>query len=185
MLRSMIGLLLLLALPALAAEPPPGAWEFGTDRPGGDYADFNLKRDDPGLCQARCLADAQCLAWTYVAPGVQGDLAHCWLKSSVPDPVPRDCCVSGIEHGPVSAEQLACEAGGGTWARGGRMQEALCFQNFPDAGRPCTRQADCQGQCLDPMETGRPPGECSPVSPLFGCYAYYDADGLHHSICVD
>src|SRR5207237_8212495 len=29
----------------------------------------------------------QCRAWTYVKPGVQGNLARCWLKNQVPNPV--------------------------------------------------------------------------------------------------
>ncbi len=39
--------------------------------------------------------------------GVQGNLAHCWLKNSVPKPVRDKCCVSGL---PVRAH--GCEIGG-------------------------------------------------------------------------
>ncbi|MCB1627386.1 MAG: PAN domain-containing protein [Xanthomonadales bacterium] len=78
-----------LGLPLAAMEP-------GTDRPGSDYRDFDLDQADPAQCAMACDGDAQCAAWTYVQPGVQGDSARCWLKNQVPDPVASDCCISGL-----------------------------------------------------------------------------------------
>jgi hypothetical protein len=37
----------------------------------------------------------RCKAWTWVRKGVQGPAAHCWLKDSVPPPVPDKNCWSG------------------------------------------------------------------------------------------
>ena len=74
--------------PALAVEP-------NTNRPGNDYRDFDLASADPTLCEKACADDAQCLAWTYVKPGIQAEAARCWLKNPAPDPVAEDCCVSG------------------------------------------------------------------------------------------
>ena len=73
-----------------------GALETGTDRPGGDYTSFDLPSADPGLCRQRCADESRCRAWTYVKPGVQGNKARCWLKSSEPPAVKRGCCVSGL-----------------------------------------------------------------------------------------
>lgn len=72
------------------------ALEPDTDRPGGDFMDFVMPQPEPMLCRAACLAAPSCQAWTFVKPGLSGPQAHCWLKSSVPEPVERDCCVSGV-----------------------------------------------------------------------------------------
>jgi hypothetical protein len=74
--------------------------EGNTDRPGLDYRSFDLPAADPKLCQDACAGEANCKAFTYVRPGVQGPSARCWLKSSVPNPVSNNCCVSGVKPPP-------------------------------------------------------------------------------------
>ena len=69
--------------------------EYGVDRLGFDYRSFELSDADPKICQSSCSVDHQCKAWTYVKPGVQGNLARCWLKDKVPQPRVNDCCISG------------------------------------------------------------------------------------------
>ena len=81
-------------LPVLADSIP---LENNIDRPGSDYRDFDLPTADPNLCRAACEAEAECKAFTYVRPGMQGPSARCWLKDSVPDAVPNDYCVSGVK----------------------------------------------------------------------------------------
>lgn len=71
------------------------AAEFGTDRPGLDYRNFDLSRPDHGLCEQACAADRKCRAWTYVRPGIRGTSAHCRLKFAVPKASRSGCCVSG------------------------------------------------------------------------------------------
>jgi hypothetical protein len=91
--------------PAQAAAPPPppppgptgGAYETDYDRGGSDYRSFDLPEPRPELCRGTCEREAQCLAFTYVKPGVQGPAPRCWLKSSVPPPRPNGCCVSGVK----------------------------------------------------------------------------------------
>ena len=72
------------------------SYEYDTDRPSGDYTNFDLPNADPQLCAARCVSDAQCKAWTYVIPGAQGSSARCWLKNAVPPSVAADFAVSGV-----------------------------------------------------------------------------------------
>lgn len=48
------------------------------------------------MCQALCAGDPDCASWTYVNPGLQGDLAMCWMKSGVPDGFSNPCCTSGV-----------------------------------------------------------------------------------------
>jgi uncharacterized protein YkwD len=74
-----------------------------TNRPGSDYANFDLKGAYPSDCRDACLKDAACKAWTYVKPGVQGPKARCWLKNAAPGERPDECCVSGINPATASA----------------------------------------------------------------------------------
>ncbi len=73
-----------------------GDFEYGTNRPGGDYRNFDLAQPNPEDCQIECQNDGRCQAWTFVHPGYQGPQARCWLKDQVPDAISNDCCVSGI-----------------------------------------------------------------------------------------
>jgi hypothetical protein len=78
-----------------------GYREEGTDRPGSDYDNFDLRADDPSLCRQACEGDPGCRAWTYVQPNtIQGPNPRCWLKDAVPPPQRSDCCVSGVVTGP-------------------------------------------------------------------------------------
>jgi len=86
----------------LAPPPPPlppGA-QVNRDRPGNDYASFNLVSANPTLCYNACQADGSCTAWTYVRPGVQGPKAVCFLKNPTPAAVVDNCCISGAKVGP-------------------------------------------------------------------------------------
>jgi curli biogenesis system outer membrane secretion channel CsgG len=84
------------AVPTRTAQPR-GWMKAGINLNGADYRDFELDTSDPELCRSACQDDSRCRAWTYVKPGVQGDLAHCWLKDSVPERWEDDTCVSGAK----------------------------------------------------------------------------------------
>jgi len=76
----------------------PSGMEFDTDRPGMDYANFDLPYADPKLCMEACNKDPRCKAWTYVKPNtIQGPRPRCWLKHSVPPPKRHYCCISGVK----------------------------------------------------------------------------------------
>src|SRR6266576_3481075 len=62
---------------------PQSNLEYDTNRPGGDYRNFELSQADPAICRNECQADSTCRSFTYVKPGVQGARAHCWMKSEV------------------------------------------------------------------------------------------------------
>lgn len=72
------------------------ALEQNTDRPGYDFQNFDLAAPNPQLCADACVRDSNCHSFTYVNPGVQGPSARCWLKNSVAQSVPSNCCVSGV-----------------------------------------------------------------------------------------
>lgn len=84
-------------LGAVAVDQTARGLENNTNRPGSDFHSFTLGSADPELCRQACEKDPRCVAFTYVKPGLQGKSARCWLKDSVPDSVPDNCCVSGVK----------------------------------------------------------------------------------------
>lgn len=72
--------------------------EIAVDRMYGDYANYDLPSGDPAECRAACDRDGQCVAWTFVKPGVQANVARCWLKNQEPQPAASDCCISGVKR---------------------------------------------------------------------------------------
>ncbi len=93
--------------------------EEGSDRPGSDYANFNLPSPDYGLCERACNNDGRCQAWTYVRPGVQGPTARCWLKTAVPPARANQCCVSGTKSAGGTPLAGGTPSAGGTPLAGG------------------------------------------------------------------
>jgi len=65
--------------------------EANVDRPGSDY-DHKVNGMTCHVCQETCYKEAECKAWTFVKGGPN---AGCWLKNSVPQPVPNNACISG------------------------------------------------------------------------------------------
>lgn len=98
--------LALAALAAFGATQDAGAAreakmtvEKDTDRLGGDYQGFFLDKPQANLCRKACKEDDQCVAYTYVKPGVQDPTrARCYLKNVVPPPTPNECCESGVKE---------------------------------------------------------------------------------------
>jgi 1-phosphatidylinositol phosphodiesterase len=108
-MRSLLALALLTASCTIVQSAPgtPGyvssgsaTLELNVDRPGSDYRSFDLGSPRPEECRDTCMVEPQCVAFTYVNPGVQGPSARCWLKNSVPPPSASNCCVSGVKNAP-------------------------------------------------------------------------------------
>ena len=89
-LRSMIvaSALMVATLSIASAD----TYEPNTNRPGGDYNNFEV--GTPSDCRTACLKDARCQAWTFVKPGIQGRRARCWMKDRVPPAVASGCCTA-------------------------------------------------------------------------------------------
>lgn len=78
-------------------EPRRGPLEYSIDRHGGDYRNFDTSTDPAGTpCKSACEAEHRCRAWTYVRPGYIGASARCYLKSKIPRPRRKPCCISGV-----------------------------------------------------------------------------------------
>ncbi len=70
--------------------------ELDTDRPGKNLRSFDLSSGNPALCEDACEKEPNCMAWTFVKPGIKGTMAKCWLKSGIPSPIRSSCCISGV-----------------------------------------------------------------------------------------
>jgi hypothetical protein len=82
--------------PAAGAAPAAHGPFPNTNLYGADYR--HLSTDNSADCQSACKKDKECLAWTYVRPGVQGPDARCYLKNKIPQSTINNCCTSGIER---------------------------------------------------------------------------------------
>lgn len=93
--------ILFLAVPAdIATTDAQSSFsvEYDTDRGGSDYRAFDLARPTHELCRDACAGDANCKSYTYTKP-YNNYPARCFLKNSVPNPVPyRSCCISGVKN---------------------------------------------------------------------------------------
>ena len=78
-------------------EPRKGPIEFGIDRFGSDYRNFDKPADPMGAaCHAACEGEDRCRAWTYVRPGYIAASARCFLKDKLTRPRHKPCCISGV-----------------------------------------------------------------------------------------
>jgi V8-like Glu-specific endopeptidase len=70
--------------------------EMNVNRGGQDLRHFTLSTGAPEACQAECEKDSQCVAFTYVAHGLQDSSPVCWLKTGIPAPSSVPGVVSGL-----------------------------------------------------------------------------------------
>jgi len=113
--------------------------EYDTNRPGSDYRDFEIQAD-PARCRDACANDSTCRAFTYVKPGIQGQNAHCWLKSAVPNSSANNCCVSGVKSGGNSAGGLEVDVN----RLGGDYRDFELRSNNPyDCREACANDSRC------------------------------------------
>jgi hypothetical protein len=118
--------------------PIPTGGVAGKDRPGNDIASSNLATPNPTLCKNLCDANANCKAWTFVKPGIQGPQARCYLKNPAPAEVNNSCCVSGLKP------TFAVPAG----AADNRDRPGNDYSNFVAANpAACKNACDGQAQC--------------------------------------
>jgi len=90
-------------VPTKKAEPQANSTYLpGIDLPGGDYYYHGVNYTDPHLCEAECIADSMCKAWTYVAKSSADTLEdypvpRCCLKNLIPiSKQVSDSCTSGV-----------------------------------------------------------------------------------------
>lgn len=81
-------------------ERRTGPIEGSTDRSGGDYRSFEIRKEDKadadGTCHRACEGDSKCRAWTYARPGYVGRAGRCFLKKEIKPPRRRPGFTSGV-----------------------------------------------------------------------------------------
>lgn len=87
-------------------------------------------------------------------------------------------------------ERAACEAVGGTIQPSGKLQWENCVQTFADAGKACSGEADCVGECRYEAEGEHVggtevTGTCQTTDARFGCRTVVEDGKILHTICVD
>src|SRR5438477_13219186 len=101
MLRACLAVALMLPALLVLGVAPAGA-QTNYDRPGGDYASYQLPSGDPVDCALMCERDRRCRAWSFRYPSADEAgterpvVAACWLKSTVPERAPSPASVSGV-----------------------------------------------------------------------------------------
>ena len=70
--------------------------DYDTDRYGSDYYREEMLGSDPTSCKQLCVNDPNCVSFSFVRPGYQGENAVCYLKSSAPPAYENICCISGL-----------------------------------------------------------------------------------------
>ena len=107
-------------------------------------------------------------------------------------PVPVEQAAMPEPAGPVlaSADAAQCRAGGGLIERRGRLRAEACVQPFADAGRVCSDNDQCAGDCITDIaeqENGSAnvTGMCQADDRPFGCFAKVVNGRATGGICID
>ncbi|MBV6782876.1 hypothetical protein KWH04_20015 [Xanthomonas campestris pv. trichodesmae] len=88
----------------------------------------------------------------------------------------------------VSADAAECTAKGGQLRPVGRMQIPRCIVPYADAGKTCTDNSDCSGDCLATsiVPTGAAAaGICQRDSDRFGCRQTVVGGKGQAALCID
>ena len=133
---------------------PASGLEYNVDRPGSDYRSFDLDAPSPEQCQAACMNEPGCVAFTYVNPGVQGPSPRCLLKNAAPPPVPQSCCVSGVKY--ASAPPPAPEPAPPPPTSGWQGQPVAPPPPPPPEPAPAPPASGWQGQPVAPPPPPQP-----------------------------
>lgn len=85
----------------------PAGMMDNTNLPGRDLRSFWT--NDVAQCRAACQGDGQCVAWTWVRPGIQGANGNCWIKGSIPPQEYNNCCISAVERQAPISQRMTFE----------------------------------------------------------------------------
>lgn len=80
---------------------------------------------------------------------------------------------------PSSPEEAACIDQGGAWARAGETGAMSCVFPMKDAGKACSKESDCESQCLARSNS------CAPMWPMFGCTDVIQDNGAVVALCLN
>lgn len=89
-----------------------------------------------------------------------------------------------------AGERASCAAKGGNYTRVGLLGSWACVLPMPDAGKVCSDNADCAGQCIFDGQGAPGPdvtvhGLCQRTNSPFGCYSVVEHGHAQPPLCVD
>jgi hypothetical protein len=146
--------------------------EQNVNRNGSDFWDFVPPKADAELCAEACSKSSRCQAWTWVNAELEGPTGHCWLKHSVPDPAPDDCCVSGLKVAAGAGAEGSTGQGGDSQASRYRLEQKVNragadYKDFvptrADAvlcAEACGKESRCRAWTWVDAELEGPTGHC-------------------------
>jgi hypothetical protein len=96
----------------------------------------------------------------------------------------------------IEADAVACRKRDGEVGYRGLSLAPLCTIRHPDAGKICSSDADCTGECIIDLDLRKvsykafPPGtpaagQCTALSPHLGCFVSVDGGRAGQAICAD
>lgn len=89
----------------------------------------------------------------------------------------------------TDAERELCIAAGGEIVPSGKLQWENCVLPFADAGKACSGETDCIGECRYAGEEVPPgtavAGTCQATDAKFGCRTVVEGGLIAHTLCVD
>lgn len=135
--------------------------EANTDRPGADYRNFDIGKDDPTLCASACAYDPDCKAYTFAPMGYwEGSNAQCWLKDTIPERRSAGGLVSGVRWPDYTgaADPVTREAN--TDRPGADFKRLdLSSEDPQQCARVCARNQRCEAYTYTPRGhwSGSPP----------------------------
>ena len=105
-------------------------------------------------------------------------------------------CVQGpsVRHKPITAAERAdCSAKGGRIEGVGMFGTPACVIPYADAGKVCSNDSDCLGECLYDLDGANPvpkvgdplEGTCEATNNTFGCFTEVDDGKAKTAVCVD
>ncbi|TXD45602.1 hypothetical protein TR80_002030 [Xanthomonas campestris] len=106
-------------------------------------------------------------------------------------PTTQPSQAAGVTPAPstsTSTDAAACTAKGGQMRPVGRMQTPRCVVPYADAGKTCTDNSDCSGDCLATsiVPTGTATsGTCQRDSDRFGCRQEVVGGMGQAALCID
>ncbi len=131
-------------------QPPPVPADVVGALSGIDMGGLNSRtlfgaEATPEACQAACRADGQCLAWTYVRPGISSADSRCNLKSKSPIQLASPCCISGIERQAAASDAPAVTVP--TPGSGPLFNTDLFGADYRRVDLPSDDWTQCQSAC--------------------------------------
>lgn len=87
-----------------------------------------------------------------------------------------------------ASTESECTAACGQWHRGGLSPDPICNCPTGQRGQRCTRQSDCLGACIAPLNddcSGVEEGTCTSMAPYFGCACWFSDLYPPHGLCAD